>query len=83
MFRNSSYPVVRLAHGVTTKVLALTGKKKLSGTAIKAALKANPGLEMIDAVTGQWLTLAEAKTAGAKQVNIRYNEDRDVVAIPV
>jgi hypothetical protein len=81
MFRNATYPVVRLAHGVATKILAMTGKKKLSGAAIKAAFKENPNLEMIDAVTDQWLTLAEAKQAGAKQVNIRYNDDRDVCPI--
>lgn len=83
MFRNASYPVVRMAFGVTKKVLDLSGKKKISQVAIKLAFKANPGLEMIDAVTGQYLTLAEAKTAGAREVHIRYNDDRDLAVIPV
>jgi hypothetical protein len=78
-----AYLTVRLASGVPAKVLSLTGKKKISGAAIKAALKLNPGLEFQDAMSGSWLTVAEAKTAGVRQLTVRYNEDRDLVVIPV
>lgn len=56
---------------------------KVSGSAIKSAIKAGHPVEFIDAVSGRWLTVAEAAQAGIRNLNVRFNEDRDVVVIPV
>jgi hypothetical protein len=56
---------------------------KVSGSAIKAAIKAGHPVEFIDALTGKWLTVSEAAKLGVRNLNVRFNDDRDVVVITV
>ena len=58
-------------------------KNRVTGKAIRDAVKADPGLEFVDTVSGQTMTVAEAKQAGAITLNVRYNNDRDMEPIPV
>lgn len=83
MFQNTSFPVVRLTAMATSKVMKAAKNGKVSGKAIKDMLKENPNLEFIDAMTGQYLTIAEAKKVGAKSLEVRFNRDQSVVMIPV
>jgi hypothetical protein len=81
MLTQGRYPEVHLAPRSVPTVLQYG--KKVSGKAIKAALAQKPELEFIDALTGQYLTVAEAKKLGVRSLNVRYNGDRDVAVIPV
>jgi hypothetical protein len=81
MFSNSKYPVVRVASWHISKVI--NAKNRVTGKAIRDAVKADPGLEFVDTVSGQTMTVAEAKQAGAITLNVRYNNDRDMEPIPV
>ncbi len=56
--------------------------KKLSQKAVKAALAAGKPLEFLHAMGG-YFNWTEAQAAGATNLMIRYNQDRDQMNIPV
>jgi hypothetical protein len=77
------YPEVRLCGHSIPRVIKHSKSKKVTGAAIKAALKEFPNLEFQDAFTGQTLTTQEAKAAGVKELVVRYNNDFDLICIRV
>jgi hypothetical protein len=64
-------------------VIKYTKNGKVTKKAINEALKEVPNLEFIDAVTGQWLTVEEARKVGVISLNVRYNQDRDLHVVKV
>lgn len=76
-----SYLTVRLAPASVKYCVGKSGK--VSTAAIKSALKDNKPVEFIDALTGKWLTVAEAAEHGVRSLNVRYDNDRSVAVIPV
>jgi hypothetical protein len=76
MFQSKN-PTVRIASWDMKKVLEFCKTSKVSKKAIDEAIKKYPGIEFMDAVTGQTTTLAEVKQGGGSTVSIRFNQDRD------
>lgn len=77
---NQTYLTVRLAPASVKYCKGASGK--VSTTSIKAALKAGHPVEFVCALTGRWLTVAEAKAGGVRSLSVRYNDDRSVAVIP-
>jgi hypothetical protein len=75
-----TYLTVRLAPASVKYCQGRSGK--ISASAIKAAIKDGQPVEFVCALTGRWLTVDEAKTAGVRSLSVRYNDDRDVAVIP-
>lgn len=57
---------------------------KFTVKALRDALKnpdVAPRVEFLHALTGRTLTVAEARQAGARALNVRYDSDRQVAVI--
>ena len=81
MLAQGKFPVVRVASYSMRHVKDHSKNGKVSGKSIKDALKANPNMEFIDALTGQATTTKLAKECGAVELHVKYNADRDTVVI--
>lgn len=75
----SNYLVVRIAPWSLKHLAGENGQ--ISKKSILEGLKAHPNAEFHEVRSGACLTVEEARESGVKQLNVRYNSDRDFAVI--